>query len=85
MADTATGRSRASADDIARKKSTSRGPQREAIESWTRTIEPVRTALIRSQPGRAATVDGFWPQQTVSARTIRSGLADTTYSDESCG
>ena len=69
-------RSRASADDIARKKSTSRGPQREAIESWTRTIEPVRTALIRSQPGRDATVDGFWPQHTVSARTIRSGLAD---------
>ena len=28
---------------------------------------------------------GFWPQQTVSASTIRSGLAETTYSDESCG
>ena len=52
-------RSRASADDIARKKSTSRGPQRDAIESCIRTIEPVRTALMRSQPGRAATVEGF--------------------------
>ena len=78
-------RSRASADDIARKKSTSRGPQREAIESSTRTIEPVRTALTRSQPGRAATVDAFCPQQTVSASTMRSGLAETTYSAESCG
>ena len=33
-------RSRASADAIARKKSTSRGPQRDAIESSTRTIDP---------------------------------------------
>ncbi len=77
--------SRASADDIARKKLTSRGPQRDAIESWIRTIDPVRTALMRSQPGREATVDGFCPQQTVSARTIRSGPAETMYSAESCG
>ena len=49
---------------MARKKSTSRGPQRDAIESWMRTTEPVRMALIRSQPGRAATVDAFCPQQT---------------------
>ena len=55
------------------RSSTSRGPQREAIESSIRTIEPVRTALIRSQPGRAATVDAFWPQHTVSARTIDVG------------
>ncbi len=78
-------RRRASADDIARKKSTSRGPQRDAIESWIRTIEPVRTALMRSHPGRDATVDAFWPQQTVSASTMMSGLAETTYSAESCG
>ena len=78
-------RRRASADDIARKKFTRRGPQREAIESSMRTIEPVRTALTRSQPGRAATVDAFWPQQTVSARTMMSGLSETTYSAESCG
>ena len=70
---------------MARKKFTSRGPQRDAIESSMRTIDPVRTALMRSQPGRAATVDGFWPQQTVSARTITSGLEDTMYSAESCG
>jgi hypothetical protein len=50
-----------------------------------RTIDPVRTALILSHPGRAPTVDGFWPQQTMSASTIRSGSAETTYSDESCG
>ena len=77
--------SRARAADIARKKLTSRGPQRDAIESWTRTIEPVRTALMRSQPGRSATVDGFCPQQTLSASTIRSGLSATMYSAESCG
>src|SRR5262245_4013973 len=76
---------RAGGEDIARKRFTRRGPQREAIESSTRTIEPVRTALILSQPGRAATVDAFWPQHTVSARTIRSGLDETTYSAESCG
>ena len=52
-------RSRASAEDIARKKFTSRGPQRDAIESSMRTIEPVRTALMRSQPGRDATVAGL--------------------------
>ena len=34
-------------------------PNVEAIESSMRTIEPVRTALIRSQPGRAATVEAF--------------------------
>ena len=78
-------RRRASAEDIARKKFTRRGPQREAIESSMRTIEPVRTALMRSQPGRAATVEGFCPQHTVSASTITSGLAETTYSAESCG
>ena len=44
---------------MARKKSTTRGPQRDAMESWIRTIEPVRTALIRSHPGRAATVDAL--------------------------
>ena len=69
----------------ARKKSTNRGPQREAIESSMRTTEPVRMALIRSQPGRAATVDAFCPQQTVSASTMMSGLDETTYSAESCG
>src|SRR6476619_6551901 len=78
-------RSRASAEDMARKKFTSRGPHRDAIESSTRTTDPVLTALMRSQPGRAATVEAFWPQQTVSARTMRSGLAETTYSAESWG
>ena len=43
----------------ARKKSTRRGPQREAIESSMRTIEPLFTAAIEPQPGRAATVDAF--------------------------
>ena len=50
-----------------------------------RTIDPVFTAAIVPQPGRAATVDGFWPQQTESASTIRSGFDATTYSAESCG
>ena len=52
-------RSRARAAETARKKFTIRGPQREAIESSMRTIDPLRTALTRSQPGRAATVDAF--------------------------
>ena len=75
---TALSRSRASAEDIARKKFTSRGPQRDAIESSTRTIEPVRTALIaiparpRRDGGRLlAAADGVREHDEVGARRRR--------------
>src|SRR5207244_10829168 len=77
--------SRFSAAAIARAKLTIRGPHREAIESSIRTIEYVFTALSPLHPGRAATVAGVCPQHVVSARTSRSGSAETTYSAERCG
>ena len=75
----------ASAAAIARTKLTMRGPQRDAIESSTRTIVPVRTAATFFQPGRAATVRGDCSQQAMSASTTMSGLCETTYSAESFG
>ena len=49
---------RRSAVPTARTKFTSRGPHRDAIESSIRRIDPLRTALMPDQPGRAATVAG---------------------------
>ena len=67
---------RSSAVPIARTRLTSRGPQRDAIESSSRTTEPERTAAIRDHPGRDATVRALCAQHTVSASTIRSGFAE---------
>src|ERR1700746_296797 len=70
---------------IARTKSTTLGPHREATESSTLTIVPVRTAAMLLQAGRPETVARGCPQQTESASTITSGSAATTSSDDSCG
>jgi len=67
------------------RKSTTRGPQREATSSSRATTPPLLTAVSWSQPSRAATVLAVWPQHLVSARKIRSGSALTTYSADSCG
>ena len=67
----------------ARTKFTSLGPQRDAIESSIRRIDRFRTALMSDQPGREATVSAFWPQQTESASTTRSGFDETMNSGES--
>src|SRR5207247_9263654 len=64
---------------------TTRGPHRDAIESSIRTIAWFWTAVTFPHPGLAATVAGVWPQQRVSASTIRSGFASRMYSPESCG
>src|SRR5205807_358993 len=69
----------------ARAKSTMRGPHREAMLSSIAITRWCRTAESPLQPGRAPTVDAFWPQQMESARTITSGFAATMYSAESCG
>ena len=63
----------------------SAGPQREAMSSFTATTPPSATAVIGSSPGRASSFVTVWPQQTVSASTISSGLAETMYSWRASG
>src|SRR5262245_48080772 len=55
-----------------RMKSTTRGPQRDAMSSFTAITSPFFTALMLLQPGRLATFAAVCPQQTLSARTITS-------------
>src|SRR5207249_4707294 len=66
-------------------KLTTRGPHRDAIESSIRSIASCWTAATFPHHGLASPVAGAWPQQRVSASTIRSGFASRMYSPESCG
>src|SRR5262245_28404959 len=66
-------------------KFTTRGPQRDATESSIPTTRWVRRAAMPLQPGRLAIVAADWPQQRVSASTIRPGFCARMYSPDSCG
>src|SRR5690606_7528433 len=73
------------ASTIARRRSTTRGPQRDATSSSSSTTRPSRTAVRSAKPGRAASVSAFWPQHGASARKMKSGSASTRNSRDSCG
>src|SRR5262249_42139529 len=69
----------------ARGKPTIRGPQRDAMLSFTATTRWFFTAETFPQPGRSETVAAVWPQQTESERTTMSGFAERMYSADSFG
>src|SRR4051812_15709589 len=68
-----------------RNRSTMRGPQRDAMSSSSATTLPFCTAAIVDQPGRCVTVSSDCAQHFVSARKMKSGLAVTMLSCDSCG
>ncbi len=65
--------------------STTRGPGRDAMSGSKGTIRPLVTALMVSQPGRAATDSGSTPGTRWSASRMTSGSAVMTSSGLSCG
>ena len=75
----------ATASVIARTRSTTRGPQREAMSSSSATPRCLHRGDARPSRPRLATVSADCQQHLVSARKIRSGLALTITSADSCG
>src|SRR6266540_6747758 len=74
-----------SAAATVRRKSTTRGPHREAMSSSSAKTLPDLTASMLLQPGRFATVVADCWQHFVSARKIRSGSDWMIDSGDSCG
>ena len=65
----------------------SRGPQREAMSSFSPKMSWPFTAGMPAQPGRLATMAGVCPPSAgwLSARKMSFGLAATMYSSDSSG
>lgn len=70
---------------MTRSRSTTRGPQREAMSSSSVTTWLFFTAVSPAQPLRALTESAFCWQHLESARKTKSGSALTMNSWDSCG
>src|SRR5690606_1345561 len=75
----------ATASPMAFARSTTRGPQREAMSSSSSMTRSFLTAVRFFQPGRWARVSLFCRQHFTSARKIRSGSAWAMNSADSLG